>query len=120
MNVGVRTLDVNENDYFSSNQEQVQSSQFGGAATARAGARPKRIFDRLYQASGSHTRGEGTYQSILKESFKANVFHDSSLFTASLRKERMQAKIQRLKAREQRVIQERKDRIQKQDILAEI
>ena len=48
------------------------------------------------------------------------MYHDSSLFTASLRRERLKAKLKRLKEKERRVIDDRKQRQLKQRILQEL
>ena len=89
------------------------NSQTGFKSVTNQTARTKKqVYDRLYQACKATNQGNAECQNMTFKQGNAslsNCYHDSSMFTASLRRVRMKANLQRLKEKELRVVQERRD-----------
>ena len=88
------------------NQTEAKLSTLNGPKSTMSRQKGK-VFDRLYNACMATNKGndEALLQSFkpanANVSFHLNaVYHDSSLFTASLKRVRMKAKIERLKEKE--------------------
>ena len=78
----------------------------------KLGCTKKQVYDRLYQACNPTNQGNAeSFVQVFKQanSNLSNCYHDSSMFTASLRRVRMKANLQRLKEKELRVAKERRD-----------
>ena len=79
---------------------------FKSVTTART---KKQVYDRLYQACNPTNQGNAeSFAQVFKQA-NTNCYHDSSMFTASLRRVRMKANLQRLKEKELKVAKERRD-----------
>ena len=90
-------------------------STAGAAKSVMMTSRPKmQVFNRLHQAcSGTNTGNAEIWSKNFKQGNNnytnpVIVYHDSSLFTASLRRVRMKANLQRLKEKELHVVHERR------------
>lgn len=79
-----------------------------------------------YQAcSGTNRANNENFLASLKQAnsellAETAVYHDSSLFTASLRQERLKAKVEKLRNRELKILRERRDLQSKQEIVQQI
>jgi len=82
--------------------------------------------DRLYQACHANDQDNAeVWSKNFKQGNNCNssrptAYHDSSMFTASLRRVRMKANLQRLKEKEMRVVQERREMQKKQIVVRQI
>jgi len=80
----------------------------------------------IYQAcSGTNKANNDNFLASLKQGnsellAETAVYHDSSIFTATLRQERLKAKVKKLRNRELRVLRERRDLQRKQVVAQQI